>query len=258
MNAREYSGNHNSVPRVFLVDDDHAVLAALSRVLRSAGLEVVAHTSAEDFIAHYRPTAPACLVVALRLPALSGLDLQEWLAQSCDPLPLIFISRHTDIPATVRAMKAGAVDFLTKPVNSQQLLLAVDDALQWQRERISECAEIAAVERRVATLTPREREVLTHVVSGQLNKQIAGDLGTVEKTIKVHRARVMRKMEAHSLAELVRMIARIDRDAHSLTPKFSQSSETILPPYANNGNGLTERMRNRSPAACTKTSSHWS
>jgi FixJ family two-component response regulator len=188
-----------SVPRVYVVDSDYAVLNTLSRVLRNAGFEVVTYKTAEEFIAHYYPTAPACLVVALHHPEVGGLDLQQWLAQSHDPLPVIFISGYSDIAATVRAMKAGAIDFLSKPVDEQQLLNALDDALLRQRESILKCTEIAAVERRMATLTPREREVLMHVVSGQLNKQIAGDLGTVEKTIKVHRARVMRKMPSWSV-----------------------------------------------------------
>jgi FixJ family two-component response regulator len=183
---------------------------------------------------------------------MSGLELQHWLAQSRDPMPVIFISRHTDVAATVRAMKAGAVDFLSKPVDPQQLLNAVSDALDRQRQKIAERAEIAAVEQRMATLTPREREVLMHVVSGQLNKQIAGDLGTVEKTVKVHRARVMRKMQAHSLAELVRMIARIDADAKTLTRALPRT------PILTYGNALTEQQQTQFPVACTKTSSRWS
>jgi FixJ family two-component response regulator len=241
-----------SVARIYVVDSDQAVLNTLSRVLRNGGFEVITYKTAGEFIAHYFPTAPACLIVALHHPEVGGLDLQQWLVQSHDPLPVIFISGNSDIAATVRAMKAGAVDFLSKPVDEQQLLNAVDDALLRQRESISKCAEIAVVERRMATLTPREREVLMHVVSGQLNKQIAGDLGTVEKTIKVHRARVMRKMEAHSLAELVRMIARMPQrsDPRVLS---SQPIETFRRQYVTNG--FTEQTQTPIAAVSTKTSS---
>lgn len=203
--------NSNLVPRVYLLDNDRAAISVVTRVLCSAGFDVVDFKTSEEFIATYRPTAPACLILDLRVSD-RGRDVQHWLAQQNDSLPVIGISGHTDIAATVRAMKAGAVDCLTKPINADQLLAAVSDALQRQWAKIAERAQITVIERRMATLTPREREVLMHVVAGQLNKQIAGDLGTVEKTIKVHRARVMRKMQAHSLADLVRMMARIDRN----------------------------------------------
>jgi FixJ family two-component response regulator len=241
-----------SVPRVFLVDDDRTVINTLSHLLQSAGFEVFPYRSAREFIADYRPLAPACVILALRLPEISGLEVQQWIAQTPEPLPVIFISRYTDVPATVRAMKAGAVDFLPKPVDPQQLLNAVNDALDRQRQKIAERAEIAAVEERMATLTPREREVLMHVVSGQLNKQIAGDLGTVEKTVKVHRARVMRKMQAHSLAELVRMIARIDRDMGLSTQPRAQASVLAY------GAAVIERPQTQFPVGCTKTSSRLS
>ncbi len=194
--------------RIYLVDDEPAVLKALSRLLRSAGFAVTACNSAREFIAQHRADAPGCLVLDLSMPEFGGLELQQWLAQSQDPLPVIFLTGHGDIPASVRAMKAGAVDFLTKPVSDDRLLAAIHEAFRRGGEARLKRAEAAAVQQRLATLTPREREVFEHVVSGQLNKQIAADLGTVEKTVKVHRARVMEKMGVQSLAELVRLAER--------------------------------------------------
>ena len=198
--------------RVYLVDDEPAVLKALSRLLRSAGFQVTACNSAREFIAQHQADVPGCLVLDLSMPDFGGLELQQWLAQSRDPLPVVFLTGHGDIPTSVRAMKAGAVDFLTKPVSDERLLHAIREAFGRGREARLKRAEITAVQQRLATLTPREREVCEHVVSGQLNKQIASDLGIVEKTVKVHRARVMEKMGVQSVAELVRLAERVGID----------------------------------------------
>ena len=195
--------------QLYLVDDEPAVRKALSRLLRSAGYEVTAFGSAKEFMQQHVAAAPGCLVLDVTMPEITGIELQEWLARTRSPLPIIFITGNGDIPTSVRAMKAGAVDFLTKPVKEADLLRAIEIALRRERETRQTRAEVNAIQERLATLTPREREVLEHVVSGQLNKQIAGDLGTVEKTIKVHRARVMEKMGVESLAELARLAERM-------------------------------------------------
>ena len=194
-----------SPPTVFLVDDDPSVLRGLSRLLRSAGWSSATFSSAEDFLNRLDPAASGCVVLDLSLPKVNGLELQRKLSEKGCLLPIIFLTGHGDVPTTVAAMKAGAVDFLTKPVLDEELLEAVRIAVEEDRVRRSQRAEAAAIEERLATLTPREREVFLGVISGKLNKQIAVDLGTVEKTIKVHRARVMEKMGADSLAELVRI-----------------------------------------------------
>jgi FixJ family two-component response regulator len=195
---------------VYLVDDEPAILKALSRLLHSSGFEVAAFASADEFVQRYQPGRAACLVLDLSMPGLGGLELQQWLAQLHDPLPVIFLSAHGDIPASVRAMKSGAVDFLTKPVAEETLLNAIHEALRRGGDARAKQAEVGHFQERLATLTPREREVLGHVVSGELNKQIGAELGTTEKTIKVHRARVMEKMGVQSLAELVRLCERAD------------------------------------------------
>ena len=195
---------------VFLVDDDASVRRALTRLMKSAGYQVQAFASARDFLdAQPEPDDPACLVLDVRMPGLTGLDLQGELQAMNANLPIIFITGHGDIPMSVKAMKAGAVDFLPKPVKDLVLLSAIEQALARAVRENAERAELEEIQGRVETLTPREREVLEHVVSGQLNKQIAFDLGTVEKTIKVHRARLMQKMGADSVAELVRLAARV-------------------------------------------------
>jgi len=196
------------LPTVFVVDDDPAVLKSLSRLLRSARLDVATFSSPREFLERHDRCAPGCLVLDVAMPGLNGLELQEALAAKGSELPIIFLTGHGDIPMSVQAMKRGALDFLTKPVNDEDLLKAVHVAIEKDRLQRQTRAEVAEIEQRLATLTPREREVLEHVISGQLNKQTAADLGTVEKTIKVHRARVMEKMKVQSVAELVHLTER--------------------------------------------------
>jgi len=214
--------------QIFLVDDDPAVLKALSRLLRSVGYEPITFTSAKDFIRSYRPDALGCLVLDYSMPGITGLELQQWLIQSKSPLPIIFLTASGDIPSSVQAMKQGAVDYLTKPVNDADLLKAIQEASRREQEASGQRAEAAAIQAKLQTLTPRERQVLEHVVSGQLNKQIAGELGTVEKTIKVHRGRVMNKLGAQSLAELVRLAERAG--IRLVAPSGPSSSPTRAPP----------------------------
>jgi FixJ family two-component response regulator len=196
---------------VFLVDDDGSIRKALTRLIRSAGYDVQAFASARDFLEkpHVGNEGPACLVLDIRMPGLSGLDLQHELQAANTPLPIIFITGHGDIPMSVKAMKEGAVDFLPKPVKDKDLLNAIEQALARADHDLREQKELEYVQKRLKTLTPREREVMTLVVRGLLNKQIAFELGTVEKTVKVHRARVMEKMEVQSLADLVRLAEKV-------------------------------------------------
>jgi FixJ family two-component response regulator len=194
---------------VFLVDDNPSVRKALTRLIKSAGYSAQAFASARDFLDHAVNDGPACLVLDIRMPGLSGIDLQRELNTAKTILPIIFITGHGDVPTTVRAMKDGAVDFLSKPVKDTDLLKAIDQALERAAREHAQRDEIDDIQNRIDTLTPRERQVLEFIVSGALNKQIAFELGTVEKTIKVHRARVMDKMGVDSLAELVRLAERI-------------------------------------------------
>ena len=195
-------------PTVFIVDDDPAVLKSLSRLLRASQFNVVTFGSPQEFLERHDPHTPGCLVLDVAMPGLNGLELQEALRVKGSAIPIIFLTGHGDIPMSVQAMKGGALDFLTKPVHDEDLLKAVVAALEKDRIERQSRAELDDIQERLATLTPREREVLIHVVSGQLNKQIAYALGTVEKTIKVHRARVMEKMKVGSVAELVRLTER--------------------------------------------------
>jgi FixJ family two-component response regulator len=195
-------------PTVFVVDDYAPVRSSISRLLRAAGFAVAAFGSAEEFLAQYNPHIPGCLVLDLAMPAVNGLELQRILAETGSVLPIIFLTSHGDISKSVQAMKHGASDFLTKPVNDEDLLAAIRVAIEKDRAVRREQTEVSEIRARLATLTPREREVLEYVVAGKLNKQIAGDLGTVEQTIKVHRAHVMQKMRVQSVAELVRLTER--------------------------------------------------
>jgi len=195
-------------PTVYLVDDDSAVLRGLGRLLAAAGMKVAAFDSPREFLERFDPSAPGCLVLDLAMPGLTGLELQKALAAKGRELPIVFLTGRGDIATSVRAMKLGAVDFLTKPVDDEDLLSAIRSALEKNRTSRTAREELARIEQRLALLTPREREVLERVVAGRLNKQIAAELGTVEKTVKVHRARVMRKMGARTVAELVRLAAR--------------------------------------------------
>jgi FixJ family two-component response regulator len=194
--------------RVFLVDDDAAVLRSLQRLLEAAGLATRAFDSPEEFLDAVGPATAGCAVLDLAMPGIDGLALQAALARRGCLLPVIFLTARGDIPASVRAMKLGAVDFLTKPVDAGQLLDAIRTAFERGREVRAEHDERQAIQARLATLTAREREVLPHLVAGRLNKQIAANLGTGEKTIKVHRARILAKLGIRSLADLARLAQR--------------------------------------------------
>ena len=196
-------------PTVFVVDDDPSVRTAVKRLLASVGLQCETFSTAAEFLIRCEHGVSGCLVLDVRMPGASGLDLQRILNQAETDLPVIFVTAHADVPLTVRAMKAGALEVLTKPFDDQALLDAVYQALEQERVRSHDREELHRLRDRFETLTAREREVMALVVTGLLNKQIAGELGTAEKTIKVHRAQVMHKMEADSLAELVRMADRL-------------------------------------------------
>jgi FixJ family two-component response regulator len=196
-------------PVVFVVDDDEPVREAIKKLIASIGLRAQTFGSAREFLNSNRLDVPACLVLDVRLPDVSGLEFQHDLAEAKIYIPIIFITGHADIPMSVRAMKAGAVEFLTKPFRGQELLDAIQEAIAKDRIAWSERAEMSELRARYDSLTPREKEVLALVASGLLNKQIGADLGTSELTVKTHRGRVMQKMEAASLADLVRMFERL-------------------------------------------------
>lgn len=194
---------------VYVIDDDESIREALRSLLATVGLDVRTFPSTRDFLEAKRPDAPACIVLDVRLPGVSGLDFQSELSRSDINFPIIFISGHGDIPMTVRAIKAGAIEFLTKPFREQELLDAVQTGIQQDRQRRQSAAGMAGLQERFGSLTTREREIMAHVVTGRMNKQIAADLDLSEITVKVHRGNVMHKMAAKSLADLVRMADRL-------------------------------------------------
>jgi FixJ family two-component response regulator len=200
-------------PVVYVVDDDAAARAAIQSLLHSVGLRADTFGSAQEFLASDRPDAPACLVLDVRLPGVSGLDFQRDLAARKVAIPIIFITGHGDIPMSVEAMKAGAIEFLTKPFRGQVLLDAIHRAIERDRAARHEQSKAAELRQRLATLTPREREVMQFVISGLLNKQIAAGLGASERTVKIHRGQVMRKMQAASLPDLVRIAGKLGMPA---------------------------------------------
>jgi FixJ family two-component response regulator len=192
----------------FLVDDDPGVLKALSRLIRTAGYESRGYLSPRDFLRDHDPSVPGCAILDLTMPDIDGLELQQKLSEDSVARPIIFLTGNADVPASVRAMKAGAVDFLTKPVKREDLLTAIARAEERDARVRQNRSELQTIEDKLGKLTPREREVLEHVIDGKLNKQIAAALGTVEKTVKVHRGRMMAKLGIRSVAELVRLAGR--------------------------------------------------
>lgn len=204
-----YSPMPTPLPIVFVVDDDISVRESLELLIQSEGWQPETFESAQEFLARRRVKVPSCLVLDLSLPGLNGLELQKRVALERTDMPIIFITGHGDVPRSVQAMKAGAIEFLTKPFSDEVLLSAIRQALERSRAALGEEAEMQELRNRYASLTPREREVMTLVVSGLLNKQVGGELGISEITVKAHRGQVMQKMKADSLADLVKMAGRL-------------------------------------------------
>jgi FixJ family two-component response regulator len=212
-------GESEAQPIVFIIDDDELLRDALSGLIRSVGLEVRTFGAVSEFMSTPRPDVPACLVLDVRLPGVSGLDFQSQLAQSSEGLPVIMMTGHGDVPMTVRAMKAGAVDFITKPFRDQDMLDAIGDAIRRDTDRRATAQAESGLRVRYGTLSPREQQVMKLVVTGLMNKQVAGELELSEITVKIHRGNAMRKMGARSLAELVRMA-----DALQIGPASGKTS----------------------------------
>jgi len=229
-----------ATPSVFLVDDDPGVLKALSRVLREEGWSVETFESAEAFLAQHDPNREGCLVLDVTMPGLDGLELQGRLAAAGQGLPIVFVTGHGDIPMSVRAIKAGATDFLTKPVQANTLLVAVRSAIEQDAVTRALRADIDQLRQRFASLTPREREVLASLAAGKLNKQIAADLGVVEQTVKFHRARIMERMQAKTIAELMHIAARLGIPA----PPPTVSTTALPDQRGRSGRGHKPSIRN--------------
>jgi len=217
---------------VYVVDDDVGARTGLCRLLETAGYETRSYGSVGDFLLHDPGDAPGCVLLDIRLPGPSGLDLQETLAKRDGAMPVIFLTGHADVPTTIRALKAGASDFLTKPVEHVTLLAAIEKALAQNAARRGELQALHEQQARYATLTPREREVLSHVVAGKLNKQIAADLGIAERTVKGHRAEVMDKMQVESLADLVRVASQLGLSEPSSAPASEPTNRDRAPSVA--------------------------
>jgi FixJ family two-component response regulator len=216
----------SSTPVVFVVDDDVSVRESLELLIRRAGWKPETYSSAQDFLARPRDEAPSCLVLDVELPDLNGLDVQERVVADRADLPIIFITGHGDIPMSVRAMKAGASEFLTKPFDRDVILDAIRRALERSREALTQASELKTLRDRYASLTPREREVLAWVVSGLLNKQVGAELGMTEATVKAHRGKIMQKMQADSLADLVRIAARLELRLPTPVPTIPARSQS--------------------------------